>query len=131
MGRQIIEMSSQNKAAQHTLRATLAQSRFNIGPIGISCLVEKSTDESLRIVLNLFQVILAAEAFRINLIDILHAASVCAYVTEGHGDRDLLHIVQAEAVPVETFSVSVRLGPPQAGHYRPRSTDTFSKSAQL
>ena len=61
------------QGGQHTLRATVAQSRFNIGPIGISCLVEKLTDESVRIVLNPLQVILAAEAFRINLIDILRS----------------------------------------------------------
>ena len=73
LGRQIIELPSLNKAAQHTLIATVAQSRFNIGPIGISCLVEKLTDESVRIVLNPLQVILAAEAFRINLIDILRS----------------------------------------------------------
>ncbi len=32
-----------------------------------------------------------------------------------------------EAAPVVTFSDSARLGPPQAGHYRPRSTYTHSE----
>ena len=32
------------------------------------------------------------------------AHAVGAHVAEGHRDRDLLHAVQSEAVPVETFS---------------------------